>query len=337
MLEALHIQRQAAVTLGSPMYAELIDGLRINFEAGGIVHQLLADRQRSVRDAVVLRLLGGLHRLVLDGHVPQLAAHYPSVGGTPGPTLTADALGTLESHRSEIRAALDRQVQTNEVGRSAVLAGGFAEVARRTGKPLALRELGSSAGLNLRWDRYGYDTGSTSMGDLASSLVFGPETWAAPPALHPVTVVDRLGSDIAPLDVNSPEARQTLLSFVWPDMALRFNRLRAALDIAAAMPVSIATADAADWLAEVLPNRPDNATTVVFHSIVWQYLPPESQIRVRDLLQEHGAAATPDRPLAWLRMEPAGPVAALRLTMWPPGTDEQLATATYHGANISTG
>jgi hypothetical protein len=335
MSQALDIQRQACAALGSPMYAELLAGLRADFDAQGVVFDVLADRPRPVRDAVALRLLGALHRMVLNGEEPALAAHYPSVGGQPASGLVAAALEVITRRRPDVVAALDRQVQTNEVGRSAVLASGFSEIARLTGLPLALRELGSSAGLNLRWDRYGYDTGTTTIGDMGGPLVFGPATWDIAPNLHPVEVVDRLGSDIAPLDATDPEAQLTLLSFVWPDMALRVQRLRAALDIASRSPVSIATADAGEWLSEVLPQRPVGAATVVFHSIVWQYLPPESQRHVRHLLEVHGSAAISERPMAWLRMEPNGPLASLRLTLWPGGIDRELASASYHGANIT--
>jgi hypothetical protein len=335
MAEALSIQALACEALGSPMYAELLDGLRCDFDEGGVVSAMLKDRPRPVRDAVPLRLLGGLHRLVLAGEEPDLATHYPSAGGRPGNSLVTDVLSAITRRRDDIDAALDRQVQTNEVGRSAVLASGFSEIGQRTGLPLSLKEIGGSAGLNLQWDRYFYDTGATSIGSPTSAVQFGPDTWTVAPNLAQVDVIDRAACDIAPLDALDPDSRLRLLSFVWPDMDRRFVRLGAALDIAAASePITIAQASADDWLAAQLRAPTPGAATVVFHSIVWQYLPPATQGRVKDLLEGHGSAAASDQPLLWLRMEPAGPVAALRLTSWPGGIDEQLATSSYHGADI---
>jgi hypothetical protein len=74
--------------------------------------------------------------------------------------------------------------------------------------------------------------------------------------------------------------------------------------------------------------------TVVVHSIVLQYLPPERRRRFRAALDAAGRTATPDAPLAWLRMEPAGERAELRLTSWPAGEEALLASAGYHGQPI---
>ena len=128
--------------------------------------------ERPLQDAAALRLLGAVHRIVLDGRAPELARFYPSAGGDDDGDAWPAFLGVLEAHRAEIEQGLREQVQTNEIGRAAVLAGGFTEIARRTGLPLALFEVGCSAGLNLRWDRYAFDTGLTVAGDPASALRF---------------------------------------------------------------------------------------------------------------------------------------------------------------------
>jgi hypothetical protein len=71
--------------------------------------------------------------------------------------------------------------------------------------------------------------------------------------------------------------------------------------------------------------------TVVVHSIVWQYVDAPARARLRSALQRAGRAADQRSPVAWLRLEPAGPVADLRLTWWPGGDEEVLAIAGYHG------
>ena len=230
-------------------------------------------------------------------------------------------------------------MQTNEVGRAALLAPGFALIARRGGRALRLLEVGSSAGLLLRWDRYGYVAGGQELGDPRSRLIFD-DAWVepAPDLSGPVVVAERRGCDIAPIDATTDDGRLTLLSFVWPDQLERFARLEAALSIAAEHPVTIDQADAGSWVEQALAQPASGLATVVFHSIVLQYLPPASRRRMRAALERAGAAATAEQPVAWLRMEPATPEAAdLRLTTWPGGAEEVLATAGYHGRDVRWG
>lgn len=335
--EAFAMQASASAALGSPMYASLHRELGERYAAdpaATVLRQLLTDRTvRPVHDAVVLRLAGAVHRIVLRGAAPDLAAHYPTVGGQPNDGFIDDFLKVVVRHRDEIDQALDEQVQTNEVGRSAVLAGGFALISRRFGLPLELFELGASAGLNLRWDRFWYDTGETSTGDRSSEVRF-TDVWPAPPVLSTVDIAERHGCDIAPLDVRDPAAQMRLLSFVWPDQLERFARLSAALAIASNFDAAIECADAGEWLGRRLPRRAGGATSVVYHSIVWQYLSGATKDAVRDVLDHWGSHATSAHPLAWLRMEPDGGRANLRLRTWPGEHDEVLATATFHGADI---
>jgi hypothetical protein len=339
MREAIAFQRVASELTDSPLMERLLDAVLADFDAGGVSAELLEARtERPVRDAVPLRLMGAVHRLVLEGRAPRLAAFYPSVGGDdasdPGPAL----LATIAEHRDAVAEGLGRGVQTNEVGRAAALVGGFAEVARRTGLPLRELEVGASGGLLLRWDQYGYDTGRAFLGDPDSPLQFTGVWEGEPPDLAVDAVVaTRRGCDIAPIDIASPDGRLTLLSFVWPDQLARIERLRAALDVAARLPVVIDTADAGTWAAEQLAIPRPGLATVLHHSIVLQYLPRESFDALRAALTLAGEAATDDAPLAWLRMEPAGAVADVRLTMWPGGHEEVLATCGYHGPQVRWG
>ena len=336
MAEALEYQRISSEAMGSHLYARLLAGLEVDHAAGGLTAQLLEGRsERPIHHAVVLRLLGAAHRLVLEGRAPELARFYPSVGGTDDGDPTPAFLAAVAAHRPEVEAAMTRGVQTNEVGRAAVLAPGFALIARRAQRPLRLLEVGSSAGLLLRWDRYHYVAGTTELGDPSSPLVFD-DVWVDPPPdlSGPVTIADRRGCDVAPIDAHSEDGRLTLLSFVWPDQLERFTRLRTALDLAPSTPVTIDRADAGAWVEANLAQPVAGVATVVFHSIVLQYLTVETRHRMRDALHAAGARATDAAPLAWLRMEPAGETADLRLTWWPGGAEEVLATAGYHGGTI---
>ena len=343
MLDALRLQATSCTALGSPMYGEVLAGIADDFERRGVTWRLLADRpERPVHDAVPLRLLGALHRIVLRGDAPALAARYPSAGGDGAAVPIADVLATLGAHETEIAAELGTGVQTNEVGRCAVLVVGFTHLARRWPVPLRVLEVGASAGLNLNWDRYWYDTGSTTFGVLSSGVRFDPTVeppvWSepanAPDLTGPVAVLSRAGCDAAPLDVTDATDRTRLLSFVWPDQRARFARLRAALAIAEVHPPPVVRADAGEWLAAQLAASVAGAGTVVYHSIVWQYLGEATRQRLRDALRNAGDAATATAPLAWLRMEPAGNVADLRVTTWPGGEERVLAHAGYHGQGV---
>lgn len=337
--ENLRFQRDACADLGSTVYPTLLDGILADVAAGGVCAAVLGPHAGdTANSALPLRFLGSVHRLVLDGVAPALAAHYPSVGGTPGPTLVADFLATVAERRPEIEELISLGVQTNETGRSAALVGGYAEVARRGGLPLRVLEVGASAGLNLRWDRFWYDTGASTFGDPASGVRF--EGWwegEAPDLASGATVASRAGCDRNPLDITTGDGRTTLRSYVWPDQVERLARLDAALDVAARVPATVEAADLGEWLEGRLAEPAPGLATVVVHSIVWQYVSRESRDRMRAALRAAGERSTPESPVAWLRLEPAGPTADLRLTWWPGGGEEVLALAGYHGRPVRWG
>jgi hypothetical protein len=345
--ETLELQREACARLGSGLYAEVLVGVAADVAAGGVCAAMLAPRADDpVASALPLRFLGSVHRLVLEGRAPALAQHYPSAGGAPGAGLVDDFLATVSALRPEVEARLGDGVQTNEVGRSAVLVGGYADVVRRSGGlPLRVLELGASGGLNLRWDHYWYDTGASALGDPGSPVRFERVWRPAPGAADggvpelgvPVRVVERAGCDRNPLDVTTEEGRLTLRSYLWPDQVERAARLDAACAVAARIPISVVRADLGEWAEERLAEPAAGVATVVVHSIVWQYVASEARDRMRAALWRAGRRATPEAPLAWLRFEPAGPVGDLRLTWWPGGEESVLATAEYHGLPVYWG
>lgn len=342
LADTLDHQRTACARAGSQLYADVLVGVATDVAAGGVCAAVLGPHAGDTfASALPLRFLGSVHRLVVDGRAPALAAHYPSVGGSPGPDLVADFLATVAESRRDVEARLGDGVQTNEVGRSAVLAPGFAAVARRSGLPLRVLEVGASGGLNLRWDRYWYDTGESTLGDAASPVRFIGAWRPAPEGLPDlggrVEVVERAGCDRNPLDVTTDEGRRTLRSYLWPDQVERQARLDAAFEVAERVPVSVVADDLGAWVEATLAEPAPGVATVVVHSIVWQYVARESRDRMRAALRRAGARATPDAPVAWLRFEPAGPVGDLRLTWWPGGDETVLATAEYHGIPVYWG
>jgi hypothetical protein len=287
-------------------------------------------------DALVLRLAGGLHASVRAGRFPALAALYPPAPEAPDDALWS-ALAPVLSDRA-LLPWLDSAPQTNEVARSGVLMGGFLTIAAETGLPLALLELGCSAGLNLVPDRYSYHLGSREAGLPDSCLTLEP-VWEGPaPPLAIVRVASRAGVDLNPLDLGDPAQRNRLLAYIWPDQPQRLERMARAIAITTENPPEIVKDDAAAFVESRAVPR-DGVATTVFHSIAFQYFPANTRRRIHTSMEQAAAVATAAAPLAWLRfeMEPGEDSSnsteppTLRLTLWPGGEDRLLARAHPHG------
>lgn len=342
LVPLLEAQRDGCRIGGSSLYALLLDGVMHDVQAGGPCRAALepyADEPRSA--ALVLRFLAAVHEIVLEGGAHELARHYPSVGGEPGPDAAAVFVATVAHHRDRITARTADPVQTNEVGRSAALLGGYLAIAAGPGRgmPLRLLEVGASAGLNLRFDHFRYEAGGQAFGPASSPVRFA-EPWDGPsPRLDfALEVRERRGCDLRPLDPSRPADRRWLRACVWADQPHRLERLDAALQVAATVPAVVEEGDAPTWLEAQLARPTPGSATVVVHSIVAQYLPPAARERLDEVVRDAGRRATPGTPVAWLRMEPASSTEAeVRLTSWPaptPVRSRLLAHCAFHGPPI---
>ncbi len=339
LLDTIEFQRVGCLQNGSVLYGDILEAVHRDVAEGGPCAAVLGVHGAApFGDAVVLRFLGAVHRLVLEGRVPELASHYPSVGGAPDRGLGPDLIAAVDAHRAELASRMLDGVQTNEVGRSAALLGGFlAAAAAEGGLPLRVLEVGASAGLNLRFDGYRYESGFDSYGPADSPVRF-VDPWVGGAAASPLpgscTVVERRGCDIAPIDPSTVDGRLSLRSYVWPDQTARLDRLDAALEVARRMPAPVDRADATVWLNEHLADPVPGTITVVVHSIMFQYLSGDGRRGLLAAVEGAGRRASADAPVAWLRMEPGGEQAEIRLTTWPGGTAGLLATSSYHGPPI---
>jgi hypothetical protein len=355
LAERLRVQAGHCATYGSPLYEDLLLRAAADAVAGGPMWRLYEGRDAAPADSAPLALMGAVHRLVLSGRAPDLARWFPSAAIAAGvddrasptdPDETWRAfVAVVDGQRDEVVELMDRPIQTNEVGRSAALVGGFCEVAR-LGLPLRLAEIGASAGLNLRWDRYRYEDAFGPPGSPVRFASVFSQDGVRPGLDVAVDVVERLGCDRAPVDPTTEDGRLTLMSFVWADQAERFARLRGALEVAREVPATVERADALEWLERRLTNRAPGTATVVFHSVVTLYFSAEDRAGLAAMLAEAGADATPDEPLAWLSFEhpdTGEPLATgwsrigkpeVRLTVWPGGQERLLATAAAHGPPV---
>jgi hypothetical protein len=158
------------------------------------------------------------------------------------------------------------------------------------------------------------------------------------PPTDAVPITERHGYDIAPIDATSREGELTLLSYVWPDMTVRMDRLRGAISIARRVPARLERSTAADAVAELAVA--DGALTVLWHSITWQYLSAEERAAVRAAIEAVAGRATARAPFAHLMLEaqrrtPDTPHAfLLRARSWPGGDDRMLAECAPHGPPV---
>jgi hypothetical protein len=328
--------------LGSPLTALLCDLAGRRLDRLTKIGRRILDwpAQPNLRlDALPLRLAGGLHALVRRGRLPALARLYPPHPTPPGEVLWQEVAAALGEVGDELEPWLDRPPQTNEVARAAALMAGLLVVTARTGLPLALYELGASAGLNLLLDRYAYRLGPLLTGSRASAVRLAPIWQGSPPPATAVRIDGRRGVDLHPVDVTSPAGRERLLAYIWADQAERLARTEAAIAIAAADPPPVDRGDAADWLeARLAPASATGLARVLMHSIAFQYFPAATKQRVGEHMAQVGAAATRRSPLAWLSYEidPRRSFqAALRLRLWPGGKEQILATGDPHGGKLS--
>jgi hypothetical protein len=333
--DAFSFQAKACRGLSSPFTAAVCEALlEVLDERSAFGRRILSWGPRAKADALALRAAGALHFLARSGQAPALAAAYP-----PRPldeaALAREIARAIAEHDASLETFLDRPPQTNESARSTIVLGGALLVAMATGLPLEILEIGSSAGLNLHFDHYAYDLGLGRWGGPAAPLRLASDWRGTPPPLDaPLRVVSRRGCDVDPLDPGLPEDRARLLAYVWPDQADRLARMEAALAHAAARPERVERADAADWLATRFAAPPESGRArLLFHTVVWQYLPLETKTRASALIAKAGAAATPETPFAWFRMEADGDLrsAALSLRLWPGGEDIALGRADFHG------
>lgn len=284
-----------------PLYANL--ARRVAADADP---DLLALAESAPEDrATPNLLLAAVHYRLTRRPDHPLAAYYPSVTDDPRapdddcyPAFRAFCLDDADAIRQLLRC---RRTQTNSVRRSAVLYPALAHVAAHVDGPLAVVELGPSAGLNLLFDRYRYDYGDRVVGAADSPVTIASETRggdpplpADPPALH-----SRVGVDLNPLDVTDDADADWLRALVWPAHEDRRAVLDAALTVARTDPPRLVAGDLLEDLPAVLDEVPEDVPVCVVNTLVLYQVPEAVCAELEGYLTEQMAR----RPLHWLTGE----------------------------------
>lgn len=291
----------------------------------------------SPHQPVMNLFFSSVHYLLLRGGDDPLALFYadltrkPNTADDPYPIFRAFCF----EHADEMIALITtRRVQTNEVARCALFLPTFTLIARRLGgQPFALIEVGSSAGLNLNWDKYAYDYGGEQVyGDVLSPILLKCELRGEtqpPLPTELLQVASRTGIDLHPNDVNDEDSMLWLRSLVWPEQRERAERLSRAIDLARKFPVTVLQGDALELAPRLIDETPRETPVVLFHSFVLNQVPAE----VRERYYTHIAAHSAGRVLFDVAVEPSAWPSPLVLTTYDNGISTQttLASADHHG------
>lgn len=330
------IYQGQSVENASPLYAALSRAVAHDLEVLELVRH--ADPATQIPNM----LFGAVHDLLLGGVAHPLEKFYPSLTPSPGAPDGAypDFRAFCLEHASEVQQRVEtRRVQTNEVQRCTGLLLAFAEVARRyKDGPLALVEIGASAGLNLLWDRYGYHyEGLGHVGDSKAAVQLGcrVEGEIVPPLPQGFPeVASRVGIDLLPIDVNDQAATRWVRALIWPEHTDRAERFERALQIAQGAPPRVLAGDAAERLPGVMAELPKDALACVYHSYTLNQCPRRVRERIVDEVRE----AAHERPVVRVSLEWYGgqPQPQMELFEYETATetDTLLARCESHGRAI---
>lgn len=337
--EGIEWQAEHAEKGGAPGTARVIRATLKLLDGDTATGRRMANWQGLVvKDAMPLRIAGALHNLVLTGEDKRLENVY---AGRMTDQAAVDALvcELVEKYDARLLPWLDGPPQTNEAGRSSSLMAGLLWLAQFVPAKFEMLELGSSAGINTMMERYRFDLGGVQVGPVASPMQIKPEWRGPPPPATKPQIWSIRGCDIAPVDLTEPDAALRLKSYVWPEAYFRMDRIDAAVALANEKAPNVVKADAAEFVSDALREPQESGVTrVLFHSIVWQYVPAVQQQIVEARMAKVAAAATPEKPLAWLMLETNRETFKHELTVryWDGsencGEPHLLACAHPHGA-----
>ena len=274
----------------SPTYEAL------SYAVAGSPNLLALARECMVGQPIPNLFFSAVKRLLHDWEGDELGSHYARIasGETPGAELADSFARLCDAHEAEIVDLVrNRRVQTNEIRRSSYLMPAFGRVFLDSGElPLALIDVGASAGLNLLWDayRYVYSDGS-EFGPTDSGVVIDCELRSAMPEIPSEfpPVAFRRGVDLNPVDLSDDEEFRWMAALVWPEHTDRAESLRAAREIWLREPPTVERGSATEVLPEVMRNAPSGAALCVFHCHTLNQFPEEARAAFYEILRAESA------------------------------------------------
>ncbi len=334
--------RVEAPDLDSPMYAELSYGISLDTEL------LTLAAQKRKRQPAPNMLFAAVQYLLLSGEQyadHPLSEHYPIVSGAPRPMEPAFPAfrDFCLAHREDVLELVrTRRTQTNVVRRCTCLLPAFSIVQRESEQPLALIDVGASAGLNLNVDRYRYRYlrgGQEEMnwGQPDAKVLLEAELrgGALPTLADPLSIASRAGIDISPIDLTNDDELRWLRALIWPEHVERHQRLIDGAAELVASPIDLRAGDAVELLPKMIVGAPTDAALTVYSTVALYQIPSEGRERILQTLSE----TSKQRPV-WLvtlelRMEdidhPEEPTLALTRFAGGQSSRKVLARTSPHG------
>ena len=334
--DAILWQADHAENAGAPATARLVRALLAVIETDTATGRRMANWHGiTLEDAMPLRVAGGFHALFLAGEEPRLGEIY---NGLMSDQSLVDALvaDTARKFDTMLLPWLDGPPQTNEAGRSACVMAALLWLSRRLGPKFALNEIGASAGINTMMGRFHFDLGGVPVGPSLSSMRIAPN-WRGPaPPSNPVEIVEARGCDVSPVDLRDEKQALRLKAYVWPEAKERMVRLDTAIAMAKRAPPDLVQQDAGEFVDALMAQEQEaGVTRVLFHTIMWQYMPQPTRDAITAAMEEAGERATEAKPLAWIALETNRETSKheCRVRYWSGGADEVLLAEGHpHGA-----
>jgi len=271
---ARHFAEGQSIFITSPLYRSLCRTVAQDRPLLELLTWRRAGQQASYL------FFGAVHYLLLGGAQHPLSAYYPSISGAAardpadaGPAL----LDFCRAYHDELAELIrTRLVQTNVVRRVAALRVALWAVRGRCAQPVHLIEVGASAGIHLRVDRYRYIVGDRTFGPRDAAVAIDTDWRGAgpPPDLDDVPpIASRIGVDLHPVPVTDPDERRWLRALVWPENQDEAALLAAALEGVAADPPAIVAGNAIDVCPALGRYLPPGEPRVVFHAATRMHVP----------------------------------------------------------------
>lgn len=296
----------------------------------------LVEKARDEQPAPNL-LYAAIQFLLFQTPDPSLGVYYPSIG----PETRAIDEGTysafrefcLENETEVTNLITTRRVQTNAVRRSACLLPAFESVSRRTDRsPLGLVEVGSSAGLNLLWDQYGYDYGgfeAVGCNESRVQLNCGLRGRVDPPLPTDLPVVgSRRGIDLHPMNIQNEDDARWLKALIWPEHEDRRENVENAITVARESPPDLIEGNALENLEQVIDEIPDEQAVCLFNTHVLYQLSDTQRVQFYNLVTDIGE----NRDIYWVSCEWSMDVAMplMHLYQFESGIHSGELLARYH-------